>query len=172
LADVFTIKEKFAKTKGITLGFVGDGNNVLHSLLYCAAKTGLNLNIATPKGYEPDASILSDALKIARSTKAIIRIADSREEAAKDCDVLYTDVWVSMGQEKERKKRLKDFKDFKLDMRLLRKAKKDCLVMHCLPAHRGEEITDDVIDGRHSIVFDQAENRLHIQKAILLKLMR
>jgi len=171
LADVFTIKEKFNNLEGVKLAYIGDGNNVLHSLLYCGAKMGLNISFATPKGYEPDADILKEAIKIAGDTGAKIEVANNKEEAASCADVLYTDVWVSMGQEAEIKKRLKAFKGLLIDSELVNKAKKECIVMHCLPAHRGEEIADDVIDGTHSVVFDQAENRLHIQKAILLKLL-
>lgn len=172
LADLFTIKEKFKKLKGIKLAFIGDGNNVLHSLLYCCSKTGLSLSVATPEGYEPDEQILNEALEIAKETGSRIEIAENKEEAVKGADVLYTDVWVSMGQEQEREKRLKDFAAFQVDSELLKKAKQGCLIMHCLPAHRGDEITDEVIDGETSIVFDQAENRLHVQKAILLELVR
>lgn len=171
LADIFTIKEKYKKLAGIKLAFIGDGNNVLHSLLYCGAKTGLSISIVTPKGYEPEGRILKEAKAIARTTGAHIEVAKNKEEAAKDADVLYTDVWASMGQEAEREKRLRDFSGFQIGLPLLKKAKSGCLVMHCLPAHRGEEITDQVIDGSNSIVFDQAENRLHIQKAILIELL-
>jgi ornithine carbamoyltransferase len=171
LADIFTIQEKFSNFRGIKLAYVGDGNNVLNSLLYCCAKVGLNISIATPKGYEPSSQILEDATNIAKVSGAHVEVAQTKEGAVKDADVVYTDVWVSMGQEKERDKRIKDFKEFQINTDLLKHAKPNCLVMHCLPAHRGEEITDDIMDGAHSIVFDQAENRLHIQKAILLKLL-
>jgi len=172
MADAFTIKEKFGKLKGINLVYVGDGNNVLHSLLYISAKTGMNLTFARPAGYGPDSVVLDEAKLIADKTGSIITVSEDKEEAIKKADVIYTDVWVSMGQEQEKEKRLKDFKDFQVNGELLKKAKKSCLVMHCLPAHRGTEITDDVIDGPQSIVFDQAENRLHIQKALLLKLLK
>ena len=171
LADVFTINEKIGKLKGTKLAFIGDGNNVLNSLLYCGAKTGLDISIATPKGYEPDIEILKEAEKIASSTGAKIEVVKDKYEAADGADVLYTDVWISMGQEKERKKRLKAFKNLQIDEELVKKAKPSCIVMHCLPAHRGEEITDEVIDGPNSVVFDQAGNRLHMQKAILLRLL-
>jgi len=171
LADVFTIKEKLGDIKGKKLAFIGDGNNVINSLLLCGAKTGLNISIATPRGYEPNQQILKYAEDIASQTGSHIDIADDKYEAAEDADILYTDVWISMGQEKEAKKRLRVFKDFQIDEDLLKKAKPGCIVMHCLPAHRGEEITDEVIDGPNSVVFDQAGNRLHIQKAILLKLL-
>jgi len=171
LADIFSIKEKFSTLKGKKLAFIGDGNNVLHSLLYCCAKTGVDISIATPKGYGPDNQILNDAVNIGKETGTNIDIAGDKNEAADGADVLYTDVWVSMGQEQEREKRLKDFSGFQIDSSLLKIAKPECLIMHCLPAHRGEEITDEVIDGPSSIVFDQAENRLHIQKAVLLELL-
>ncbi len=162
MADVYTIKEKFGKLKGITLAYVGDGNNVCSSLLRACAKCDLRLNVAAPKGYEPDNSILKE-------TSANLFYNSS--EAVKGADVIYTDVWASMGQEKEAEIRKKAFKDFQVNRELVKSAKKDCLIMHCLPAHRDEEITADVIDGANSIVFDQAENRLHVQKAILIKLL-
>jgi len=171
LADVYTIKEKFDRLKGIKVAFVGDGNNVLHSLLYCCSLTGIDISVATPKGYEPNKEIIKQGLEITGQTKSSIEVLNNKEEAASGADVIYTDVWTSMGHENEKKKRLKHFAKFQIDSKLLKKAKPNCVVMHCLPAHRGEEITDEVIDGEHSIVFDQAENRLHIQKAILLKLL-
>lgn len=171
LADLFTIKEKFSKLKGLTLAFIGDGNNVVHSLLYAASKTGINIRIASPAGYEPDKDILIQAKEIAKDAGSIVEVVKDKDKAAAGADILYTDVWVSMGQESNRKKRLEDFHNFKLDSALLSKTSPESVVMHCLPAHRSEEITDEVIDGPHSIVFDQAENRLHIQKAILLKLL-
>lgn len=172
LADIFTVKEKFSRLDGLNLAFIGDGNNVVHSLMHAASKTGVNIRVASPRGYEPDEEILSQAKAVAKDTGSVIEIVNDKNKAAADADVLYTDVWVSMGQETDRKRRLKDFSDFRIDAELLKKAKPESVVMHCLPAHRGEEITDEVIDGPHSIVFDQAENRLHIQKAILLKLLK
>ncbi len=171
LADIFTIKEKFSKLKGLNLAFIGDGNNVVHSLIYAASKTGVNMKIASPEGYEPDKDILKHAEVIAKESGSSIEVVDNKHEAVVDADILYTDVWVSMGQEPDRQKRVKDLSDFKIDSGLLSRARPESVVMHCLPAHRGEEITDEVIDGPHSIVFDQAENRLHVQKAILLKLL-
>jgi ornithine carbamoyltransferase len=171
LADLYTIKEKKKTFEGIKMAFVGDGNNVLHSLLYGCALVGLNLNIATPLGYEPDKKVLKEAKKIAQKTKADIYLSANPQQAVEGADIIYTDVWTSMGQEKEYNKRLKAFKNFQINLVLLKKAKEDCLIMHCLPAHRGEEITDGVIDGKQSIVYDQAENRLHVQKAILLLLL-
>ncbi len=171
LSDLYTIKEKLGRLKGLKLAYVGDGNNVLHSLLLGCSIMGMDINIATPKGYEPRKDILHQALEKSKKSGARITLLHKPEAAVQDSHVLYTDVWTSMGQEKERNKRLKAFKGFQVNLRLVLKARKDCLVLHCLPAHRGEEITDEVIEGRHSIVWDQAENRLHVQKAILLKLM-
>jgi ornithine carbamoyltransferase len=180
LADIYTIREKFSrlpqnagrKFKGIILAYVGDGNNVCNSLLYASAKVGLNINIGAPEGYEPDRTVLKEAQSIARAKNAAINLFNSPKEAVKGADVIYTDVWASMGQEKEAEERKKIFKDFQVSRDLIRLAKKNALIMHCLPAHRGEEITDEVIDSRNSIVFEQAENRLHVQKAILTTLLK
>ena len=179
LADIFTIAEKKGKLShlsskalsGIEVAFVGDGNNVANSWINGVARLGMKLVISTPPGYEPDKKILEEGLKLAKATGADIRVLHEPGEAVKKADVIYTDVWVSMGMEKEREERLKVFKPYQVNERLIGKAKKDVLVMHCLPAHRGEEITDEVLDGPNSIVFDQAENRLHVQKAILEFLM-
>jgi ornithine carbamoyltransferase len=171
LADIFTIKEKFNQLEGLNMAYIGDGNNVLHSLLYAASMMGVNIKIAVPKGYEPDNLILKEATKIANAKESRVELCHDKESAVSDADILYTDVWVSMGQEADKEKRFADFKDFQVNKQLLKKARPECVVMHCLPAHRGEEITDEVLDGPHSIVFDQAENRLHMQKAILLKLL-
>ena len=171
LTDLYTIKEKLGLFKNITFAYIGDGNNVTHSLLYACAKVGLNINIATPKNFEPDKEVLRQAQEFARLSGATINLYSSAQEAAQKVDVLYTDVWTSMGQEKEARMRKKIFKDFQINKKLVSLAKKNCLIMHCLPAHRGDEITDEVIDSPHSIVFDQAENRLHVQKAILIKLL-
>jgi ornithine carbamoyltransferase len=172
LADVFTIKEKFKRFKGVTVAYIGDGNNVCHSLLYCCAKVGININIATPKGYEPSSEVVRGAEQSAKLTGSKVNLTKDPAQAAKDANVIYTDVWASMGQEKEAEKRKKIFKDFQINRKLVSLADKKCYIMHCLPAHRGEEITDEVIDGKNSIVFDQAENRLHVQKAILVKLLK
>ena len=171
LADLFTIREKLGCLKGIKIAFVGDGNNVLHSLMYGCAKMGTHLVAATPPGYKPKKEIVHAASKEGSQSKAKISIIDDPREAVKEADVIYTDVWTSMGQEGEREKRLKDFKPFQVNQKLLSYAKKGCLVMHCLPAHRGEEITDYVLDVPQSVVLDQAENRMHVQKAILLLLL-
>ena len=171
LADVYTVREKLKNLKGKTLVYVGDGNNVCNSLLYACAKVGLNLNVGTPEGYEPDKSVVKEAKAIAQSKKSFINLFNSPHEAVKGADVLYTDVWVSMGQEKEAAERKEVFKDFQVNKNLVKLANKEALIMHCLPAHRGEEITDGVIDSKNSVVFDQAENRMHVQKAILIKLL-
>jgi ornithine carbamoyltransferase len=172
LGDMFTIRERFKSFKGLTLAYIGDGNNVLNSLMVAAAKLGINVKVATPKNYEPDNGMTKLAKKIAAKSGSTVTVSNDPESAAKDADVLYTDVWVSMGQEKEAAKRVKDFKDFQIDDDLVKAAKTMCVVMHCLPAHRGQEITDSVMDSNHSIVYDQAENRMHVQKAILLKLLK
>ena len=172
LTDIFSIREKFGKIKGLTMAYIGDGNNVCHSLMFGCAKTGMHMNIATPKGYEPPANVEKIAKSYAQKTGAKISIHNDPQKAAKNADVIYADVWVSMGQENESEKRLNDFDGFQINNKLTKLANKDFIFMHCLPAHRGEEVTADVIDGRHSIVFDQAENRLHTQKAILIYLFK
>lgn len=171
LSDLYTLTEKVENLKKIKISFVGDGNNVLHSLLYATAKMGLNLRVATPRGYEPASDILKDALEISKTGCGEIALSNDPCAAVKGADVLYTDVWTSMGQERESEKRLQDFKGFQVNSDLLALAKEDCLIMHCLPAHRGEEITDGVIESPNSIVFEQAENRLYVQKAILALLL-
>jgi len=164
--------EKFGGFKKLTMAYIGDGNNVCNSLLLIAAKLGINFNVATPKGYEPDQGLFKKAQVMAKAKGAKISLFNKAPEAVEGVDVIYTDVWASMGQEKEAAKRKNDFKKFQVTAELVSLAKKSCLVMHCLPAHRGEEISDDAIDGKHSVVFDQAENRLHVQKAILVKLLK
>ena len=171
LADIYTISEKFSNFRKTTLAFIGDGNNVCHSLLYGCSKVGLNINIATPKRYSPQRKILRQALSFAKKTGARINLFNEAKEAARNADIIYTDIWASMGQEKEIKMRKRYFKKFQVNSKLLSLVKGRCLIMHCLPAHRGEEITDNVIDSVNSIVFDQAENRLHVQKAILILLL-
>ncbi len=172
LADLYTIREKFKKLKGLTLSYVGDGNNVCNSLLYACAKCGVNMNVATPKEYEPQKSVVKEAKAIAKHTKASLNLFNDPVMAVKGSDVIYTDVWASMGQEEEAAKREKVFKRFQVNSKLVSFAKDNALIMHCLPAHRGQEITDEVMESRHSVVFDQAENRLHVQKAILIKLLK
>lgn len=172
LADIFTVKEKFGKFSGLKLAYVGDGNNVLNSLMAACAKAGLDIKIAAPKGYEPEKKTIDGAKKFAAASGAKIELTNDPKDAVKGADIIYTDVWVSMGQEKETAKREKDFKRFQVNDALLKAAGKDCLVMHCLPAHRGLEITDSVIDSDRSIVYDQAENRMHVQKAILILMLK
>jgi ornithine carbamoyltransferase len=171
LSDIFTIKERFGTFGKLTLSYIGDGNNVLNSLMTAAAKVGLNMNIATPKGYEPARNAVSIATALCKHSGARFKFLNDPKAAAKGADIIYTDVWVSMGQEKDRAKRLKAFAKFQVNEGILRVAKKGCVVMHCLPAHRGQEITDSVIDSGNSIVYDQAENRVHAEKAILLRLL-
>jgi ornithine carbamoyltransferase len=171
LADSFTILEKLGGFKGVSMAYIGDGNNVCNSLLLISEKLGINFNIATPKGYEPDRKLFKDTASAAAKNGVKIKLFNDPREAVKGADVIYTDVWASMGQEKEADKKKKDFKKFQVTASLVSLASKNCLVMHCLPAHRGEEISDEVIDGKHSVIFDQAENRLHVQKAILVKLL-
>jgi len=169
ISDLYTIREKFKDLEGVNLAYIGDGNNVCHSLLYGCSKTAINLSIATPKGYEPNLEITKEARKIVKRSK--ISLYNDPKLAVKDADIIYTDVWASMGEESERGKRKKIFRDFQINRKLVSLAKKDCLIMHCLPAHRNEEITSEIIDSKNSIVFDQVENRLHVQKAILIKLL-
>jgi ornithine carbamoyltransferase len=164
LADLYTVREKRKDLKGVIFSYVGDGNNVCNSLMHICAKLGVKMNVATPKGYEPDARVL-------KATRSHVHVFNRPQEAVKNADVIYTDVWASMGQEKEAAKRRKAFKDFQVNSALLKLAKKNALVMHCLPAHRGEEITSEVLDSPNSVVFDEAENRMHVQKAVLIKLL-
>jgi ornithine carbamoyltransferase len=171
LADLYTIRQKRGKFKGLSLAYVGDGNNVCHSLVYGAAKLGIDFKISTPKRYRPNKDILDEGRELARQSGSQILWTDVPGDVAQGADIIYTDVWVSMGQEEEYKEKLVAFKGFQVNSKLISLAKPDCLVMHCLPAHRGEEISDEVIDGPNSIVFDQAENRLYVQKAILIKLL-
>ena len=171
ISDLFTIQERKRSLSGLKLGYIGDGNNVCNSLLLGTAIVGMHMSAACPEGHEPDPALLAEARRIAKASGARLGIERDPRAAAKDADFLYTDVWVSMGQEKEREERERAFKAYQINAKLLKAAKEDALVMHCLPAHRGLEITDDVMDGPQSIVFDQAENRLHAQKAILARLL-
>jgi ornithine carbamoyltransferase len=164
LGDLMTMMEKKKRLKGLKVAYIGDGNNVANSLIEASSLTGIVLSIACPKGYEPSKDILKKAREYPNCT---ITIFQKPEDAVSGADVLYTDVWVSMGQEKEGKKKKQLFRKYQLNKKMLSYAQKDAIVLHCLPAHRGEEITDEVIDGPHSVVFDQAENRLHTQKALL-----
>jgi ornithine carbamoyltransferase len=170
-ADFFTLRERFGTLRGLKLAYVGDGNNVCHSLMTTAARVGAELRIATPAGYEPDASIVAETRQVARETRGSLELFHSPEEAVAGAQAVYTDVWASMGQEDEAAARAKIFASFQVNDALMRQAAPDAVFMHCLPAHRGGEVTDSVMDSPRSIVFDQAENRLHVQKAILLMLL-
>jgi ornithine carbamoyltransferase len=172
LTDLYSIQEKFVQTKGLTLAYVGDGNNVCHSLMLGCAKIGIHMNIAVPKGYEPQDPIVNTAKTCAKGTGAKITISHSPQKAVEDANVIYADVWVSMGQEEEADRRLDDFARFQINTDLTKLARSDYIFMHCLPAHRGQEVTEEIIDGKHSIVFDQAENRLHTQKAVMISLFQ
>ena len=171
LSDLLTIQEKRGRLKGMKIAYVGDGNNVTNSLIEAAAKMGMTIAAGCPPGYQPDQHIVDLARVEAQKTGALIEIGADPLVAVKDADVVYTDVWISMGREREQARRLKTLAPYQLNERLLRRAKPDALVMHCLPAHRGEEISAEVLDGPQSVVLDQAENRLHMQKAILVKLL-
>lgn len=171
MADIFTALEYKGDLKGRKLCYIGDGNNMVNSLLHICAKVGMDISVATPFNYAPDATIVEQAAKDAKLSGSKITILDDPFAAAKDADVLYTDVWASMGKEGEQAIRKQAFAGFQINNAIMQEARKDAIVMHCLPAHRGEEITDDVIEGPNSVVFDEAENRLHVQKAIMALLM-
>ena len=171
VADLMTIFEKKGKLKGLKISFIGDGNNVANSLMLGSAIVGADFYIASPKGYEIKEKYVKMAKEVAGNNSKIV-ITNDPIEAARDADVIYTDVWVSMGEESEKEKKEKAFKDYQVNISLVENAKKDFIFMHCLPAHRGLEVTSEVIDGPNSIVFDEAENRLHAQKAILLKFIK
>jgi ornithine carbamoyltransferase len=170
-ADFFTLEEKFGDLSKVHLAYVGDGNNVAHSLMLTAAALGTSISVATPEGYEPSAEMIAAAKRIARTTGAIIDITNDAQKAVTGADAIYTDVWASMGQESETEERAKIFAPYQVNEKLFSYAAPHAAFMHCLPAHRGEEVTAEVIDSPRSIVFDQAENRMHIQKAILLLLL-
>jgi ornithine carbamoyltransferase len=167
LADLLTMRERKGDLRAVTAAYIGDGNNVAHSLILGAAKTGLTLRVASPRGFEPLERYRALGAEAARETGAAISYGDDPVAALRDADVVYTDVWTSMGQEQEYERRRRAFQGFQVNAELLRHAKPDAIVLHDLPAHRGEEITDEVLDGPQSAVFDQAENRLHGQKAVL-----
>jgi len=171
LSDFFTLQERFGGLRGLKLAYVGDGNNVCHSLISIAARAGAHLRIATPAGYDPELAVVSEAKRTARETRGKIELCSSPEEAVADAQAIYTDVWTSMGQEEESAAREATFAGFQVNNKLFAYAARDAVFMHCLPAHRGSEVTVEVIDSPRSIVFDQAENRLHMQKAILLTLL-
>lgn len=171
LSDLFTIQEKKRRLRGLKIAYVGDGNNVTNSLIEASAKTGVSIAVGCPAGYQPDQHIIDRARMEAQHTGATVEILQDPHVAVKDADVVYTDVWISMGREREQARRLKTLAPYQLNERLLRRAKPDAIVMHCLPAHRGEEITAAVLDGPQSVILDQAENRLHVQKAVLVRLL-
>ncbi len=171
IADLLTAQEHKGDLKGKKLAYVGDGNNVCNSLLVGCAILGMHMSAGVPEGYEPDAHLLAEARRIADGTSGQIEVVQDPFAAVRHADILYTDVWVSMGMEKEREERERIFLPYQVNEKLVGAARPDVSVMHCLPAHRGLEITDEVVDGPHSIVFDEAENRLHAQKAILVRLL-
>ncbi|MBI5183339.1 MAG: ornithine carbamoyltransferase [Nitrospinae bacterium] len=167
LSDIYTIKERLGEIKGVKIAYVGDGNNIANTWLIGAPKMGMDISIASPKGYQPNKEIVEKAILIARDNKSRVEIMKDPFRCVKDADIIYTDVWVSMGKEGEREERWEAFKSFQVNLDLIKRAKDSVLIMHCLPAHRGEEITSEVIDSERSIVFDQTRNRLHVQKGIL-----
>jgi ornithine carbamoyltransferase len=171
LSDLLTIQEKKGRLKGIKIAYVGDGNNVANSLIEAAAKMGMTIALGCPSGYQPDQHVVDVARVEAAKTGAVIELGNDPFVTVKEADVIYADVWISMGREREQARRLKVLAPYQVNSRLVGKAKPDAIVMHCLPAHRGEEITADVLDGPQSVIIDQAENRLHMQKAILTRLL-
>jgi ornithine carbamoyltransferase len=171
LSDLFTVYEKKGKLEGLKLAYTGDGNNVANSLLQGCAKIGMDITVATPAGYGCDEAIIEQAKQAAKKTGSRIVITEDPEEAVKDADVVYTDTWVSMGKENEKEMRQNIFMPYQVNGRLFSKAKEDAMFLHCLPAYRGMEVTEEVIDGPNSCVFEEAENRLHVQKAIMVALM-
>jgi ornithine carbamoyltransferase len=171
MADFFTLKEKMGDLANTKLAFIGDGNNVCQSLLFAAAKTGSKMAVATPPGFEPNPDILDQARQDGQKTGFVVTVTSDPSEAVKEADAVYTDVWASMGQENEKEKRAQIFTPYQVDYQLMEQAKKNALFMHCLPAHRGEEVTAEILESRQSVVYDQAENKLHIQKAIMVLLL-
>ena len=171
LADYLTLQERFGNLKNITLAYVGDGNNVAHSLLLTCACLGSSIRVATPKGYEPNAKIVADARKLAKQTGGKMELLSDPQVAVAGADAVYTDAWASMGQEHEADQRAKIFQPYQVNARLMSLAAPHAAFMHCLPAHRGEEVTNEIMDSEDSVIFEQAENRLHAQKAILYLLL-
>ncbi len=173
LADLMTVQEYKGKSfKGLKMCYVGDGNNMAHSLLFGCTKVGMDISIATPDKYKCNEEIVEAAMEIAKETGSKVVITKDPKEAIKDADAVYTDTWVSMGQESEKQQRINDFKGFEVTTELMSGAKKDAIFLHCLPAYRGYEVSEEVIDGENSAIFDEAENRLHAQKAVMVKLMK
>ncbi|MDQ2085411.1 ornithine carbamoyltransferase [Herbivorax sp. ANBcel31] len=171
LADLFTIYEHKKTLKGLKLAYVGDGNNIAHSLLYGCAKTGMDIYVASPENYQCNSQVVSESLEDAKKSGSNIVLTQDPIKAVKDADVVYTDTWISMGQETEKEDRIKTFMPYQVNSSLFSKAKEDAIFLHCLPAYRGYEVTGDIIDGPHSVVLDEAENRLHVQKAVMALLM-
>ncbi len=171
LADLFTILEKKRKLQGLKLAYVGDGNNMAHSLLQGCSKVGMDISISTPEGYEPQKEIVNQAIENAKYFGSKVEVVKNPVDAVKNADIVYTDVWASMGQEAEAEERKKKFMPYQVNPELVKHAKDDYLFMHCLPAHRGEEVVDEVADSVNSVIFDEAENRLHVQKAIMALVM-
>ena len=171
LADLFTILEKKRTLQGLKLAYIGDGNNMAHSLLHGCAKVGMNISIASPSGYTPLESVVAESKKDAKYMGSKIEILNDPIAAVKDADIVYTDVWASMGQEKEAQERKTKFMKYQINPALVKHAQDDYLFMHCLPAHRGDEVVNEVIDSANSVVFDEAENRLHVQKAVMALVM-
>jgi ornithine carbamoyltransferase len=171
LTDLFTVREKKRKLQGLKLAYIGDGNNMAHSLLHGCSKVGMDIAIASPSGYKPNEEIVRNSQINAKYMNSRIEILDDPAAAVKNADVVYTDVWASMGQEAEAQERKKKFQNFQVNPQLVKNAKEDYIFMHCLPAHRGEEVVDEVADSPNSVIFDEAENRLHVQKAIMALLM-
>ena len=171
LADCFTLTERWGSLKGRTLAYVGDGNNTCHALIHAAARLGAHIRVATPEGYEPNSRVVNEAMHAAQETKSQITILTSPEDGVRGADLVYTDVWASMGQEEETEERAEIFSPYRVDEELMSLAKPDAVFLHCLPAHRVAEVTAGVIDGPASLVYDNAENRLHVQKAVMLLLM-
>lgn len=172
LADLQTVYEKKGTLEGLKFAYIGDGNNMAHSIMYGCTKMGIDCAIATPQGYEPDLEVTENAKADAKKSSSELIITKDPVEAIKDADIVYTDTWVSMGQEAEKAERIKVFMPYQIDKKLFSHAKADAIFMHCLPAYRGYEVTEDVIDGPNSVIFDEAENRLHAQKAIMATLMK
>ena len=167
LADLFTVYEKKGRLSGLKVAYVGDGNNVAHSLIYGCSKVGMTLVLGCPKGYEPDSQVVARGKEEAKRNGCEVIVTNDPKEAVKGADAIYTDVWASMGKEKEKEERVKIMKPYQVNRDLVRLAKEDYIFMHCLPAHRGEEVTNEVADSRSSVIFDQAENRMHTQKALM-----
>ncbi|MBV9303610.1 MAG: ornithine carbamoyltransferase [Acidobacteriaceae bacterium] len=172
LADMFTLKERFGQLWGLKLAYVGDGNNMAHSLLLCCARLGISCSVATPPGYEPKAEIAAEAKRLARESGVEVEITHDPSAAVRSADAVYTDVWASMGHESEIEERKKVFSPYQVNEALLSKARKNTVFMHCMPAKRGLEVTDSVMESAQSVAFEQAENRLHVQKALLLMLLQ